>query len=164
VPGLAAKPIIDVLTVDITAEEDHLAPLLGDGYQLRVREPDERLRRREDRRHRWVQGTRPAIAPLAACSSAVVEAGNGLSCRGAGIGRSCGARAISSEPWGACDHQTMDTPVNGQLVAIPCSLTAGGVLVADFTTDEHSFVVGVAATALGYVTHLLLSKWPTKRQ
>jgi len=45
VPGLAAKPIIDVaLTVeDITAEEDYLDPLLAAGYVLRTREPGHRL-------------------------------------------------------------------------------------------------------------------------
>lgn len=45
VPGLAAKPIIDmVVTVDdITAEEDYLDPLLATGYELRVREPGHRL-------------------------------------------------------------------------------------------------------------------------
>ncbi len=45
VPGLAAKPIIDILVVvpDITAEEDYLDPLLAAGYLLRVREPAHRL-------------------------------------------------------------------------------------------------------------------------
>lgn len=45
VPGLAAKPIIDVLVTveDITAEEDYLVPLLEAGYELRVREPGHRL-------------------------------------------------------------------------------------------------------------------------
>ena len=45
VPGLAAKPIIDVLVTveDITAEEDHVDVLLDAGYQLRVREPGHRL-------------------------------------------------------------------------------------------------------------------------
>ena len=45
VPGLAAKPILDmVVTVpDITAEEDYLDPLLAAGYELRVREPRHRL-------------------------------------------------------------------------------------------------------------------------
>ena len=45
VPGLAAKPVIDVLVTveDITAEEDYLAPLLDAGYELRVREPGHRL-------------------------------------------------------------------------------------------------------------------------
>jgi GrpB-like predicted nucleotidyltransferase (UPF0157 family) len=45
VPGLAAKPIIDILVVvpDITAEEDYLDPLLAAGYVLRVREPGHRL-------------------------------------------------------------------------------------------------------------------------
>ena len=45
VPGLAAKPIIDILVVvaDITAEEEYLDPLLAVGYQLRVREPGHRM-------------------------------------------------------------------------------------------------------------------------
>ena len=47
VPGLAAKPIIDILVSveDITAEEDYLEPLLSAGYQLRVREPGHRMLR-----------------------------------------------------------------------------------------------------------------------
>nr|WP_269328180.1 GrpB family protein [Kineosporia mesophila] len=45
VPGLAAKPIIDIVVTveDITAEEDFLDPLLAAGYGLRVREPGHRL-------------------------------------------------------------------------------------------------------------------------
>ena len=45
VPGLAAKPIVDVLVTvaDITAEEDHVERLLAAGYVLRVREPGHRL-------------------------------------------------------------------------------------------------------------------------
>lgn len=45
VPGLAAKPIIDILVTveDITAEEDYLPQLLNAGYLLRVREPGHRL-------------------------------------------------------------------------------------------------------------------------
>ena len=45
VPGLAAKPIIDILVVvdDVTAEEDYLPQLLDTGYMLRVREPGHRL-------------------------------------------------------------------------------------------------------------------------
>ncbi|HEX7805112.1 MAG TPA: GrpB family protein [Cellulomonas sp.] len=45
VPGLAAKPIIDIVVAvdDITAEEDYLDPLLAAGYELRVREPRHRL-------------------------------------------------------------------------------------------------------------------------
>ncbi len=45
VPGLAAKPIIDIVVAvdDITAEEDYLDPLLAAGYELRVREPGHRL-------------------------------------------------------------------------------------------------------------------------
>ena len=45
VPGLAAKPIIDILVTvgDITPEGGYLAPLLAAGYQLRVREPGHRM-------------------------------------------------------------------------------------------------------------------------
>jgi GrpB-like predicted nucleotidyltransferase (UPF0157 family) len=45
VPGLAAKPVIDVLVTveDVTAEEDYLDQLLEAGYQLRVREPGHRM-------------------------------------------------------------------------------------------------------------------------
>lgn len=45
VPGLAAKPIIDILVTvdDLTAEEDYLDQLLDAGYVLRVREPGHRL-------------------------------------------------------------------------------------------------------------------------
>ncbi|GAA1825840.1 GrpB family protein [Agromyces salentinus] len=45
VPGLAAKPIIDIVVTvaDITAEEDYLDDLLDAGYELRVREPGHRL-------------------------------------------------------------------------------------------------------------------------
>ncbi|WP_166615825.1 GrpB family protein [Kineococcus vitellinus] len=45
VPGLAAKPVVDVVLVveDVTAEEDYLDALLAAGYELRVREPGHRL-------------------------------------------------------------------------------------------------------------------------
>jgi len=45
VPGLAAKPIVDIVVAvaDITAEEDYLGALLAAGYELRVREPRHRL-------------------------------------------------------------------------------------------------------------------------
>jgi GrpB-like predicted nucleotidyltransferase (UPF0157 family) len=45
VPGLAAKPIIDIVVTvpDITAEEDYLDPLILAGYELRVREPGHRM-------------------------------------------------------------------------------------------------------------------------
>lgn len=51
VPGLAAKPIIDIVVTvdDITAEEDYLDPLLAAGYELRVREPGHRLVRTSTR-------------------------------------------------------------------------------------------------------------------
>lgn len=50
-PGLAAKPIVDVLVTvpDITAEEDYLDALVAAGYQLRVREPGHRLVRTPER-------------------------------------------------------------------------------------------------------------------
>jgi GrpB-like predicted nucleotidyltransferase (UPF0157 family) len=45
VPGLAAKPIVDLVVVvpDVTAEAEYLDPLLAAGYVLRVREPGHRL-------------------------------------------------------------------------------------------------------------------------
>ncbi|GLK17840.1 GrpB family protein [Herbiconiux flava] len=51
VPGLAAKPIVDIVVAvgDITAEEDYLDPLLAAGYVLRVREPGHRLVRTPER-------------------------------------------------------------------------------------------------------------------
>ena len=51
VPGLTAKPIIDIdLSVTSADDEaDYLAPLLAAGYQLRVREDDHRLVRTPDR-------------------------------------------------------------------------------------------------------------------
>jgi GrpB-like predicted nucleotidyltransferase (UPF0157 family) len=51
VPGLAAKPIVDIVVAvpDITAEGDYLDPLLAAGYELRVREPGHRLVRTPER-------------------------------------------------------------------------------------------------------------------
>ena len=51
VPGLAAKPIIDIVVTvdDVTAEEDYLDALLAAGYVLRVREPGHRLVRTPER-------------------------------------------------------------------------------------------------------------------
>lgn len=51
VPGLSAKPIIDVLvTVEsITDEDAYLTPLVAAGYELRVREPGHRLVRTPER-------------------------------------------------------------------------------------------------------------------
>jgi GrpB-like predicted nucleotidyltransferase (UPF0157 family) len=50
IPGLAAKPIIDIqLSVkDVADEEDYLAVLVAIGYHLRVREPGHRLVRTAD--------------------------------------------------------------------------------------------------------------------
>ena len=65
VPGLAAKPIIDIVVTvdDITAEEDYLDALLVSGYELRVREPGHRLVRtpaRDVHVHIYEQGD-PAV-------------------------------------------------------------------------------------------------------
>lgn len=51
VPGLAAKPIIDIVVAvdDISAETAYLDPLLAAGYVLRVREPGHRLVRTPER-------------------------------------------------------------------------------------------------------------------
>ncbi|WP_323513083.1 GrpB family protein [Subtercola sp. RTI3] len=45
VPGLAAKPIVDIVVTvdDVTAEEDYFIPLVAAGYELRIREPGHRL-------------------------------------------------------------------------------------------------------------------------
>jgi GrpB-like predicted nucleotidyltransferase (UPF0157 family) len=66
VPGLAAKPIVDVVVAvdDVTAEEDWLDPLLAAGYVLRVREPGHRLVRtpgRDVHVHVYERGA-PAVA------------------------------------------------------------------------------------------------------
>jgi GrpB-like predicted nucleotidyltransferase (UPF0157 family) len=47
VPGLAAKPIVDVLVTvaDITDEDGYVRPLVAVGYELRRREPGHRLLR-----------------------------------------------------------------------------------------------------------------------
>ena len=65
-PGLAAKPIVDVVVAvdDVTAEEDWLEPLLAAGYVLRVREPGHRLVRTPERDvhvHVYDRGA-PAVA------------------------------------------------------------------------------------------------------
>lgn len=65
VPGLAAKPIVDIVVTvdDITAEEDYLDALLAAGYELRTREPGHRLVRtptRDVHVHIYEQGD-PAV-------------------------------------------------------------------------------------------------------
>jgi len=51
VPGLAAKPIVDVLLIvaDVDDEPSFLGPLEAVGYELRVREPGHRMLRDHDR-------------------------------------------------------------------------------------------------------------------
>jgi GrpB-like predicted nucleotidyltransferase (UPF0157 family) len=66
VPGLAAKPIIDIVVTvdDITADEDYLDALMAAGYELRAREPGHRLVRtatRDVHVHIYQQGD-PAVA------------------------------------------------------------------------------------------------------
>ncbi|WP_197508364.1 GrpB family protein [Mycobacterium sp. E802] len=50
VPGLAAKPIIDIQlsVVDVDREQEYLPDLIAAGYQLRVREPGHRMVRTPD--------------------------------------------------------------------------------------------------------------------
>jgi GrpB-like predicted nucleotidyltransferase (UPF0157 family) len=50
VPGLAAKPIIDiqVSVLDVEQESSYLEPLVAAGYRLRVREPGHRMFRTAD--------------------------------------------------------------------------------------------------------------------
>ena len=50
VPGLAAKPIIDIglSVLDVDREEHYLPDLIAAGYQLRVREPGHRMVRTPD--------------------------------------------------------------------------------------------------------------------
>ncbi len=65
VPGLVAKPVIDVLLVvdDVHDEASYLGPLEGSGYLLRVREPGHRMLRTPDlgvHVHVWSQGN-PAV-------------------------------------------------------------------------------------------------------
>jgi DNA-binding transcriptional MocR family regulator len=61
---------------------------------------------------------------------------------------------------------TLDPKVRAMRVAraaaTPVSLAAGGVLVASANaqTDETGFGVGLAAAALGYLTHVVITKWP----
>lgn len=62
VPGLAAKPIVDIVVVvaDVTAEATYLDQLLAAGYELRVREPGHRLVRtpaRDVHVHVYERGT-----------------------------------------------------------------------------------------------------------
>lgn len=51
VPGLAAKPIVDVLVTvpDITDEAAYVVALVAAGYELRVREPGHRMLRTPER-------------------------------------------------------------------------------------------------------------------
>ena len=60
VPGLAAKPIVDILvSVDNPDDEGALAPLERVGYRLRVREPGHRMFRTAERDvhlHVWPAG------------------------------------------------------------------------------------------------------------
>jgi GrpB-like predicted nucleotidyltransferase (UPF0157 family) len=56
VPGLAAKPVIDMTlaVADTTAEGDYVPPLEAAGYVLRIREPDWY-------EHRMLRGTDPDV-------------------------------------------------------------------------------------------------------
>ena len=56
VPGLCAKPILDILllTADADREADYVPALTAAGYALRIREPDWF-------QHRMLRGTDPAV-------------------------------------------------------------------------------------------------------
>ena len=61
VPGLAAKPIVDILVSvsDVDGDDAHLSPLEAIGYRLRVREPGHRMFRTADlavHLHIWEAG------------------------------------------------------------------------------------------------------------
>jgi GrpB-like predicted nucleotidyltransferase (UPF0157 family) len=68
VPGLAAKPIIDILvTVDDPKEESVASALASAGYRLRVREPGHRMFRTPDRDvhvHVWAEADGEAVRYL----------------------------------------------------------------------------------------------------
>ena len=66
IPGLAAKPIIDILVVvpKITDDARFVPALEAAGYELRVREPDHRMFRTPDRDvhvHLFEQGSQEII-------------------------------------------------------------------------------------------------------
>jgi len=70
VPGLAAKPVVDVLVTvaDPDAEDRYLPALLEAGYALRVREPGHRMLTTEARDvhvHVWAAGSPEAAQQLA---------------------------------------------------------------------------------------------------
>ena len=70
VPGLAAKPIVDVLVTvdDVDAEETYRPPLEAAGYVLRVREPGHRMfrtRAKDVHVHVWATGSEAARRDLA---------------------------------------------------------------------------------------------------
>lgn len=49
----------------------------------------------------------------------------------------------------------------------PTCFVTSGVMIASadgMYSDERQFVAGVAAAGIGYVTHLVVSKWPKKPQ
>lgn len=74
------------------------------------------------------------------------------------------SRAVSND-WWSLDSRLRWLRV-ARWSAPPAALAAGGVLVASANpvNDESGFVAGFAAAALGYITHLCVSKWPGRRQ
>ena len=69
VPGLAAKPIIDIglSVLDVDREEHYLPDLIVAGYQLRVREPGHRMVRTPDLGCMYTSAPRAAIGNAARC-------------------------------------------------------------------------------------------------
>ncbi|GAA1345056.1 GrpB family protein [Arthrobacter roseus] len=83
VPGLAAKPIIDILATvaDITAEEDYLNPLLKAGYELRDEPADRELYARTKRElltHDWTDMNAYAAAKTEVIEGMLSRAGAAL--------------------------------------------------------------------------------------
>lgn len=70
VPGLVAKPVVDVLVAvpDVEDEPAYADPLVAAGYVLRVREPGHRMLRtpaRDVHVHVWREGSREVARHLA---------------------------------------------------------------------------------------------------
>jgi hypothetical protein len=70
----------------------------------------------------------------------------------------------ASEDWWSLDPAVRAGRM-ARWAAAPFALVVGGVTVASAVnySDERNFVVGVAATGLGYLTHLVLARRPGQR-
>jgi hypothetical protein len=70
--------------------------------------------------------------------------------------------AVAGDWWGLEPH--VRAARMARWAATPVSLAAAGVLVAatDITTDEVGFAAGLMAASIGYLTHLLVTRWSDK--